>query len=93
MPPSNRPLITALGYAWQFGYTVVVPLVLFGLGGRWLDDAFGTAPWLFLAGLVLAVIVSSVALVRKALKIFRDATDEESKVKSDKSKSKRNSNF
>lgn len=62
----------ALGYAWQFGYTIVVPLVAFALLGRYLDHRFGTNPWLFLIGILLAIASSSVLLVRKAFQITRE---------------------
>lgn len=58
-------LYLALGLAWQLGYTIVTPLLLFGLGGRLLDNHFGTTPVLFLAGLVLAVIATTIWLVVK----------------------------
>lgn len=61
----------ALAYAWQFGYSIAVPLVVFALLGRFLDGKLGTTPWLFLAGILLAIIASSVLLVRKAFQITR----------------------
>lgn len=69
--PQRTAVFQALGYAWQFGYTIVVPLVLFGVLGRWLDRKLGTAPWLFLAGVVFSIAISSVALILKALKIMQ----------------------
>ena len=62
----------ALGYAWQFGYTIAVPLVVFALLGRYLDATLKTAPWLFLVGILLAIASSSALLVRKALQITRE---------------------
>jgi F0F1-type ATP synthase assembly protein I len=64
-------LFQAIGFAWQFGYTIVVPLLIFGLGGRWLDRHYGTGPWLFLAGVLLSIAISSVALVKKAMDIMK----------------------
>lgn len=61
----------ALGFAWQFGYTIAVPLVVFAVLGHFLDGKFGTAPWLFLGGILLAIASSSVLLVRKAFQITR----------------------
>ena len=71
-PRLRNAVWQAVGYAWQFGYTIVIPLVVLGIGGRLLDRRFDTAPWLFIAGVVLSIIVSSVALMMKALKIMRD---------------------
>ncbi len=53
----------ALGLAWQLGYTIVIPLLIFALGGRYLDKRFDSAPVLFLVGLVASVAVTSVWLV------------------------------
>ncbi len=37
----------ALSLAWQLGYTIVLPLLIFGAGGRYLDKRFGSAPFLY----------------------------------------------
>lgn len=66
----NSTVWTALGFAWQFGYTVAVPLVLFTLGGRLLDKRFGTHPWLLITGVLLSIIISTTALIAKATKIM-----------------------
>lgn len=68
----RRALWQALNLAWELGYLIVVPLLLFGLGGRWLDKKLETAPWLFLGGMALAVVMTTVFLVRKFAKIIRD---------------------
>ncbi|MFH0853114.1 MAG: AtpZ/AtpI family protein [bacterium] len=60
----------AFGYAWQFGYTITVPLVIFGLLGRYLDKKLNTDPWLFLTGIILSVVISTSFLMVKALHIF-----------------------
>lgn len=61
----------ALSYAWQFGYTIAVPLVLLALLGRFLDRRLGTSPWLLLAGILLSMMISTIALVVRALKIMK----------------------
>lgn len=70
-PSSRRAFWEAIGYAWQFGFTIVVPLVLFGIGGRLLDRKFGTSPWLFLGGILLSIAISSIALTLRVLRIYR----------------------
>lgn len=52
-------------FAWDLGYTLALPLVGGVLLGRWLDGQLGTSPWLLVAGLVLGIVVSSVAVVRQ----------------------------
>jgi hypothetical protein len=76
--PQRTAFFQAIGYAWQFGYTIVVPLIVLGIGGRWLDRKFGTHPWLFLAGVVVSIAISSIALTIKALKIMRSIEPNES---------------
>lgn len=67
-----RPLWQALNLAWELGYTIVIPLVLFALAGRYADKQFGTSPWLLLAGMALAIAVTTIALVRKFSKLIKD---------------------
>lgn len=69
-PDSRSSLWLALGFAWQFGYTVAVPLVVFTLAGRFLDVKLGTHPWLLIVGVILAASTSTIALVRKASRIL-----------------------
>lgn len=65
-------LVLALGLAWQLGYTIVTPLIIFALGGRLLDKHFGSEPVLFLVGLVLSVIVTSIWLVVRLSVFMKD---------------------
>ncbi|MBI4414869.1 MAG: AtpZ/AtpI family protein [Candidatus Kerfeldbacteria bacterium] len=64
----------ALSYAWQFGYTVAVPLVILALLGRFLDRRLDTSPWLLLAGILLSMVISTTALVIRALKIMKNVS-------------------
>ena len=50
---------------------MVVPLLIFALGGRWLDRRFETFPLFFLSGFVAAFIVGIVLAVR----VVRRVTD------------------
>ncbi|MEK7637547.1 MAG: AtpZ/AtpI family protein [Patescibacteria group bacterium] len=69
---SRRLLWQALSLAWELGYTIALPLVLFALAGRWADKALGTKPWLFLTGVVIAIVSTSFLLVRKFSRLMRD---------------------
>lgn len=77
--PVSSTTLQALSYAWQFGYTIAVPLVVLALLGRFLDQKLGTSPWFLLGGILLSIIISSVAVVMKALSIFRDVGNENGK--------------
>lgn len=61
---------SALGLAWQLGYTIAVPLVALALLGRFLDKKLDTAPWLLLAGILVSIAVSSWAVYKKTLDII-----------------------
>lgn len=70
---------SALGLAWEFGYLIVVPLLVFGLAGRWADRVFHTSPWLFLAGLGVSLPVAVIFLVKKFSKLLNDINNESKK--------------
>lgn len=69
--------LSAFHMALQLGFTITVPLVLFALGGRLLDQRFGTHPWLLLTGIILSMVVSSVLVVWKALQLMKDVNKKE----------------
>jgi F0F1-type ATP synthase assembly protein I len=61
---------SALGLAWELGYTIAVPLVLFALVGRFLDKKLGTSPFLLLAGILISIILTSWLVYRKTKEII-----------------------
>lgn len=70
--PSQRSVLWgSLELAFELGYLIAVPIVLFGLGGRFVDRWLGTSPWLLLIGIVLAVVLSGVGVSRKIRAINR----------------------
>lgn len=72
-------LVQALGFAWDFGVIVAVPLVALALGGRWLDRHYHTSPWMFLGGVVISIIITSILVVRKLTGIIRDISPTDTK--------------
>lgn len=80
MTPANRsPFLQALGMVWEFGYLIAVPLVLFALGGRWLDVKLKTTPWVFLIGLGISIAASTFLLIRKFSVMLKDIERESPK--------------
>lgn len=67
----RQALWDALGLAWEMGYTIAIPLVLFAIGGRFLDRWLGTAPWLMLVGIGVAIVMSSIAITKKVRNVCR----------------------
>jgi len=74
-PSPRSPVWSALGLAWELGYLIIIPLIVFGLGGRGLDQWLGTSPWLFLSGMVLAVVLTTIFLIRKFSQLLRQMED------------------
>lgn len=60
----------AVGLVFQFGYTIIVPLVILVLAGRLLDKKFNSSPIFLLTGIIVSVIISGVALLLKMKKIL-----------------------
>lgn len=65
----SKSTFQALGLAWELGYTITVPLVIFALLGRLADKWLGSSPWLLLLGVFLSIIISTWLVYRKA-KVF-----------------------
>ena len=52
--------------ASELGFIIALPLVAFGLIGKWLDAKYNhTTPWLTLLGILLAIICTTVWLTKK----------------------------
>ncbi len=68
--PQSQGFWRALGIAWELGYVIAIPIVILALGGRLLDKHFGTSPWLFLAGVLVSIALTSIGLVWKFKKLI-----------------------
>lgn len=64
--------LKALSLAWELGYLIILPLVIFALIGRILDNYFKTWPWFLLLGIVLAIISSSISLYFKINTLLKE---------------------
>ena len=71
----SKEVWSAFRMAGQLGYAIAIPIVILAFAGRLLDRQFGSSPLFLLAGVVLAIVVSSVWVVRKAKEIERDLTE------------------
>lgn len=67
------PLLRGLALGAQIGLSMALPLVVFGLGGRWLDRRLGTFPWFFLGGLVLAAVSGVILAVRSVQRVTQNS--------------------
>jgi len=70
MDKKNSKEWSAIGLAWELGYTIAVPLVALALVGRYLDKKLGTSPWILLVGILVSIALSSWLVYKKTLDII-----------------------
>lgn len=71
----KKSLVFSFSLIGQIGFATALPLVIFGLIGQKLDHKFGTAPYLFILGLLIATIQIFFYLrriIKKAQKEFQN---------------------
>jgi F0F1-type ATP synthase assembly protein I len=62
---------SALGFAWELGYSIVIPIMIFALVGRILDKKMDTSPWFLLLGILISIVVTTVLVYQKTIKIIK----------------------
>jgi F0F1-type ATP synthase assembly protein I len=67
----NEKPWSALGFAWELGYSIVIPIVIFALAGRLLDKKLDTSPWLLLLGILISIVVTTVLVYQKTIKVMK----------------------
>lgn len=67
----NNKSWSAMKFAWELGYSIIVPLVVFALLGKMLDKKMGTAPWALLSGILLSIIATSYIVYKKTIEILK----------------------
>jgi len=50
----------------QLSGWIVVPIIMAVFLGKWLDQKYNTKPWLFLATVIAAFVVSMLGIVKEA---------------------------
>ncbi|MFH1430627.1 MAG: AtpZ/AtpI family protein [Candidatus Uhrbacteria bacterium] len=75
---------SALQLAFQLGYLITIPLVIFTLLGRVLDRKIGTSPLFLISGVLISLIISGVAVSLKAKQVMSAAIDDENVTPSEK---------
>ena len=63
--------VSVISLAWDLGWMIVVPIVVFATGGAFIDKSIGTSPWMLLGGIGLSLIITSVMVYGKVVKVFR----------------------
>ena len=64
-----------LGLVFDLGYTIAVPLVVFALGGRFLDKKLETAPLFLLIGIFAALAASGYGIYKKIKQVEESDND------------------
>lgn len=67
----ERNAFSAIGFAWELGYTIVIPLLLAAFLGRFADTYFHTKPVLFLVSIVFSVVITTILVYRKTATVLR----------------------
>lgn len=76
-PETNKPdkkQITfkkTLAFSVEFGFMIVLPLIVFAFAGKWLSQRYGNIGF-FYGGIVLALITSVVWFYKRIMDIYND---------------------
>jgi LPXTG-motif cell wall-anchored protein len=57
--------MSVFSLAFELGYLIALPLVIFALGGRFLDRKLESTPWLLLLGIVISIFLSGYLVYKK----------------------------
>lgn len=61
----------AFAFSIEFGFSIAIPLIVFGLAGKWLDAKFGTK-YLVFVGIVLAITSTTVWITKRIKEMVKD---------------------
>lgn len=59
-----------LSFAWELGYMIVIPLVAGAMAGWYADTLLHTRPFLFLTGVVVSLVVTTIIVYRKTKSVL-----------------------
>ncbi len=71
-PKQPAKQFSPYGMALSIGYMIVTPVLVFGIGGVFLDKYFGTFPILVLVGFFLAMASALTIVYVKSKQIIND---------------------
>ena len=70
--PQHSKVFQAISFAFQFGFTVAIPLLGGIGGGAWLDSRLDTSPTFILFGATVGFAIAAVNVIRLLLPFFKD---------------------
>lgn len=56
----------------EFGGLIAIPVVVFVLVGRWLDERWGTKPWMTVVGFLVAAAISALMVWRRTKEVAKE---------------------
>ena len=75
----------AVALAFRLGYTIALPIVILGIGGRLLDRNFHTSPLFLISGIIASIIISTLSIIKTITpileKMARESSDPTTKPK------------
>lgn len=70
-PNKSLNKLQLISIAFQLGFIIAIPVIVFGFLGKWLDAKARTYPLLTLIGVFTAIISTSVWIYRKFKSYFK----------------------
>jgi F0F1-type ATP synthase assembly protein I len=77
-PSESKTWGATYGPFLTLGLQLSLTVLVFFFLGKWLDGAFGSAPWLMLAGIIIGIAGGMISFLRKAMALGKQQ-DRESK--------------
>ncbi len=59
-----------IAFAYDVGFAIIMPLVIFVIIGHVLDDQFNTKPLFLISGILLSLITTAIAIYKKTKKFL-----------------------
>jgi len=65
-------MMLGLRIVGEFGFIIAAPIVVFALLGKWLDGRYDTAPLFLVGGFILAALLTSLSIYRRAQRFGKE---------------------
>ncbi|HTL39479.1 MAG TPA: AtpZ/AtpI family protein [Methylomirabilota bacterium] len=66
----DKPALISLSF--ELGYIIAIPLVIFALSGKWVDNHFHHSfPWVTLIGIGIAIFTTTIWLIQRLQKYIK----------------------
>ncbi|KKQ89411.1 MAG: hypothetical protein UT11_C0026G0003 [Berkelbacteria bacterium GW2011_GWA2_38_9] len=67
----NKVFLMAFDFVYQVGLLIILPLVIFALLGKLVDERTRTSPLFFFIGLLVGLIIAGLLVWKKVNEIIR----------------------